>query len=88
MGIFWGANCKKPLQPSGILNLGLLTDRLEVWLGTQSPMDTIRQAAAASGLKPEQIVVHNCFLGGGFGRRSINDEMRPAILVAKEVGKP
>ncbi|HET9174784.1 MAG TPA: molybdopterin cofactor-binding domain-containing protein [Pseudolabrys sp.] len=49
---------------------------MEVWLGTQSPMGTIRQAAAASGLKPEQIVVHNCFLGGGFGRRSINDEMR------------
>src|SRR5262249_60176726 len=61
---------------------------LEVWLGTQSPMGTIRQAAAASGLKPEQIVVHDCFLGGGFGRRSINDEMRQAILVAKEGGKP
>jgi isoquinoline 1-oxidoreductase subunit beta len=66
----------------------LQSDRLEFWLGTQSPMGTIRQAAAASGLKPEQIVVHNCFLGGGFGRRSINDEMRQAILVAKEVGKP
>ena len=51
-------------------------------------MGTIRQAAAASGLKPEQIDVHNCFLGGGFGRRSINDEMRQAILVAKQVGKP
>ena len=48
----------------------------------------IRQAAAASGLKPEQINIHNCFLGGGFGRRSINDEMRQAILVAKQVGRP
>jgi isoquinoline 1-oxidoreductase beta subunit len=66
----------------------LQRDKLEVWLGSQTPMGTIRQAAAASGLKPEQIVIHNCFLGGGFGRRSINDEMRQAILVAKEVGKP
>jgi isoquinoline 1-oxidoreductase subunit beta len=66
----------------------LQPDKLEVWLGSQTPMGTIRQAAAASGLKPEQIVIHNCFLGGGFGRRSINDEMRQAILVAKEVGKP
>ena len=66
----------------------LQSDKLEVWLGSQTPMGTIRQAAAASGLKPEQIVIHNCFLGGGFGRRSINDEMRQAILVAKEVGKP
>jgi isoquinoline 1-oxidoreductase subunit beta len=66
----------------------LQPDKLEVWLGSQTPMGTLRQAAAASGLKPEQIVIHNCFLGGGFGRRSINDEMRQAILVAKEVGKP
>jgi isoquinoline 1-oxidoreductase beta subunit len=66
----------------------LQPDKLEVWLGSQTPMGTIRQAAAASGLKPEQIIIHNCFLGGGFGRRSINDEMRQAILVAKEVGKP
>jgi isoquinoline 1-oxidoreductase beta subunit len=66
----------------------LQPDKLEVWLGSQTPMGTIRQAVAASGLKPEQIVIHNCFLGGGFGRRSINDEMRQAILVAKEVGKP
>jgi len=63
-------------------------DKLEVWLGSQTPMGTIRQAAAASGLKPEQIVIHNCFLGGGFGRRSVNDEMRQAILIAKRIGKP
>jgi isoquinoline 1-oxidoreductase beta subunit len=63
-------------------------DKLEVWLGTQAPMGSIRQAVAASGLKPEQIVIHNCFLGGGFGRRTANDEMRQAILVAKQVGKP
>ena len=63
-------------------------DKLEVWLGTQAPMGSIRQAVAASGLKPEQIVIHNCFLGGGFGRRSENDEMRQAILVAKQVGTP
>ena len=63
-------------------------DKLEVWLGSQAPMNALRLAAAASGLKPEQIAIHNCFLGGGFGRRSINDEMRQAILVAKQVGKP
>jgi isoquinoline 1-oxidoreductase beta subunit len=66
----------------------LQADKLDVWLGSQTPMGSIRQAAAASGLKPEQIAIHNCFLGGGFGRRSINDEMRQAILVAKQVGKP
>ena len=68
--------------------VNLQADKLEVWLGSQTPMGSIRQAAHASGLKPEQINIHNCFLGGGFGRRSINDEMRQAILVAKQVGKP
>ncbi len=66
----------------------LKSDKLDVWLGSQTPMGSIKQAAVASGLKPEQIDIHNCFLGGGFGRRSINDEMRQAILVAKQVGKP
>jgi isoquinoline 1-oxidoreductase subunit beta len=66
----------------------LQANKLEVWLGTQAPMGTIGQAAAASGLKPEQIVIHNCFLGGGFGRRSANDEMRQAILIAKQIEKP
>jgi isoquinoline 1-oxidoreductase subunit beta len=63
-------------------------DKLDVWLGSQAPMRALQLAVAASGLKPEQIEIHNCFLGGGFGRRSINDEMRQAILVAKQVGKP
>ncbi len=76
--------CMEPLNAT----VHLQADQLEVWLGTQAPMGTIRQAAAASGLKPEQIVIHNCFLGGGFGRRSMNDEMRQAILVAKQIGKP
>ncbi len=66
----------------------LQADQLDVWLGSQSPMGSVQQAVAASGLKPEQIVIHNCFLGGGFGRRTVNDEMRQAILVAKQVGKP
>jgi len=63
-------------------------DKLEIWVGSQIPMGALRSAAATSGLKPEQITINNCFLGGGFGRRGNNDEMRQAILVAKQVGKP
>ena len=47
-----------------------------------------RLAAQTSGLKPEQCFIHNAYLGGGFGRRSRSDEMRQAILVAKDVGRP
>ena len=63
-------------------------DRLDIWVGTQIPMGALRLAAMTSGLKPEQIAIHNCFLGGGFGRRGNNDEMCQAILVAKQIGKP
>ena len=51
-------------------------------------MNALTLAAQASGLPPEQCYVHNCSLGGGFGRRSINDEMVHAILVSKAIGKP
>jgi isoquinoline 1-oxidoreductase subunit beta len=63
-------------------------DKLEIWVGSQIPMGALQLAAATSGLPPEQITIHNCFLGGGFGRRGNNDEMHQAILVAKQVGKP
>jgi isoquinoline 1-oxidoreductase beta subunit len=63
-------------------------DRVDVWMGTQSALSTLQQGAAASGLKPEQVYIHNAYLGGGFGRRSKNDEMEHAIAISKEVGKP
>jgi len=63
-------------------------DRVDVWMGTQSALSTLQQAAEASGLKENQIYVHNAYLGGGFGRRSKNDEMVQAIAVSKEVGRP
>jgi isoquinoline 1-oxidoreductase subunit beta len=63
-------------------------DRVDVWMGTQSALSTLQQAAEASGLKENQIYVHNAYLGGGFGRRSKNDEMVQAIAIAKEAGRP
>jgi isoquinoline 1-oxidoreductase beta subunit len=63
-------------------------DRVDVWLGTQNPEAALRLAAKTSGLPPERVFVHNCFLGGGFGRRAVNDELVQAVTVAKAVGKP
>ena len=71
-------NCTVQLQP----------DRLDIWMGTQAPDVTIQLAAKMVGLKPEQVYIHNCFLGGGFGRRAINDELVQALAVAKTVAKP
>jgi len=71
-------NCTAEVRP----------DRVDVWLGTQNPEAALRLAAKTSGLPPEKVFVHNCFLGGGFGRRAVNDELVQAVTVAKAVGKP
>jgi isoquinoline 1-oxidoreductase subunit beta len=44
--------------------------------------------AAALGVKPEQVLIHQVYLGGGFGRRLEADAMVPAALAAKAIGKP
>ena len=63
-------------------------DRLDVWIGTQNALLTLTTAAKAAGLSPDKVFVHNCFCGGGFGRRSLTDEMVQAIAVSKAIGKP
>jgi isoquinoline 1-oxidoreductase beta subunit len=66
----------------------LQPDRLDVWVGTQSADRTLTAAAAVAGMPPEQVYIHNTFIGGGFGRKSKNDEMVQAIQIAKVVKRP
>jgi isoquinoline 1-oxidoreductase beta subunit len=63
-------------------------DRIDVWMGTQSPESAIAFAAKAGGIDPKAVFVHNCFLGGGFGRRSVNDELIQAVEVSKALNRP
>ncbi|MGA7197221.1 xanthine dehydrogenase family protein molybdopterin-binding subunit, partial [Roseiarcus sp.] len=63
-------------------------DRVDVWMGTQSPEQAIELAAKAGGVDPKSVFVHNAFLGGGFGRRAVNDELVQAVEVSKAVGRP
>ena len=63
-------------------------DRVDVWLGTQWPEHQAQVAAKAAGMNTEQVYLHNCFLGGGFGRRGKNDELPQAVAISKAIGKP
>ena len=63
-------------------------DRVDVWCGAQNPESVLGVAAEVTGRDPEQVYVHNCFLGGGFGRRSMPDFARRAVHVALEVDAP
>jgi isoquinoline 1-oxidoreductase beta subunit len=76
-----------PLEPLNA-TVNLRSDRLDVWVGTQDAEAALGAAARASGLKPEQVHIHNAFLGGGFGRRDASDEIVQAIAIAQVVKRP
>ncbi|MQA65749.1 MAG: molybdopterin-dependent oxidoreductase [Alphaproteobacteria bacterium] len=61
---------------------------VEVWDGTQSPDRCRETVAKAIGFKVEQVTHHQCYLGGGFGRRSLADYAAEAALVAREAMRP
>ena len=62
--------------------------KLETWSGHQAPTMDQRNAAAAAGLAPEQVVVHTLPSGGSFGRRSTftGDHIAEAVHIAKAMG--
>ncbi len=64
-------------------------ERVEVWAPTQDAMTTLVTAAVAAGVANDQVTVHAMMLGGGFGRRNaVQDFVRQAVLIAKEVEQP
>jgi isoquinoline 1-oxidoreductase beta subunit len=63
-------------------------DKAEVWEGSQAPDATRNEVAKALGLKPDDITMHQCYMGGGFGRRSLGDYAAECARIAKEVRRP
>ena len=63
-------------------------DHVEVWDGSQSPDRSRAGIAKALGMKLEQVTHHQCYMGGGFGRRSLGDYAAEAAVVARAAGKP
>jgi isoquinoline 1-oxidoreductase subunit beta len=63
-------------------------DKCEIWVGTQVPVRCVSAAAQITGLAQDKIVLHNHYLGGGFGRRLENDSVDQAVKFAKQVKYP
>jgi isoquinoline 1-oxidoreductase beta subunit len=63
-------------------------DRVEVWDGSQAIDRSRITVAGMVGLSPDQVEVHQCYLGGGFGRRSLADYAGEAAQLAKAVKRP
>jgi isoquinoline 1-oxidoreductase beta subunit len=76
-----------PMEPLNAI-AHVQADRVDVWVGTQNADAALTFAAQVSGVKPENVFIHNTFSGGGFGRRLRPDEVAQAVAVAKAIGKP
>lgn len=65
------------------------TEKVEIWAPTQNGEAALAAAAAAADMHPTKVVVHKMMLGGGFGRRGVvQDFVRYAVLIAKQVPQP
>lgn len=72
-------NCTAHVTPNGV----------EIWVPTQNATAALMTAAQTAGVDPGQVVVHNTFLGGGFGRRgTAQDYVKQAVQIAKNVDRP
>jgi isoquinoline 1-oxidoreductase beta subunit len=61
----------------------------ELWLGTQVMTRVQGTVATLTGLPPDKVIVHNHYLGGGFGRRLEADMALKAVRVAQQLdGEP
>jgi isoquinoline 1-oxidoreductase subunit beta len=63
-------------------------DILHIYTGNQFATRSGAIAAGAAGIDPKFVVMHQLYLGGGFGRRLDADMTVPAVQAAKAVGKP
>lgn len=71
----------EPMNATALLHNG----RLDVWAGNQAPTQAKKDAAAISGLDPENVHIHTTLMGGGFGRRAEMDFIKQAVHVAMAV---
>ncbi len=62
--------------------------RCEVWAPTQGPGIAKEIARQITGLGSDEIVIHTTLVGGGFGRRILQDYVAEAIWCSKAAGRP
>jgi isoquinoline 1-oxidoreductase subunit beta len=63
-------------------------DSCEVWVGSQVLARAHDIVVKVTGLPPEKVLVHNHFIGGGFGRRLEVDYVEKAVRIAQKVDGP
>ena len=59
--------------------------KCEVWVPTQNGEASLAAVAEAAGLPMNQCEVYKLHLGGGFGRRAMQDYVKQAVGIAKQL---
>jgi isoquinoline 1-oxidoreductase subunit beta len=80
-------NIHAPMEPMNA-TAQLQGDIWHIYSGNQFATRSGAIAAGAAGVDPKYVVMHQMWLGGGFGRRLDADMMVPAVQAAKAVGRP
>ena len=62
--------------------------KLEIWAPSQTPQQGLQQVARTLQIAVSDITLHLPRIGGGFGRRLVNDTMVEAAWIAKVAGAP
>lgn len=73
---------------NAVARLNAAGDHVEVWEGTQDPGSSREAIAKALGFKLDQVTLHQCFMGGGFGRRTLGDYASEAAVLSRAVKRP
>jgi isoquinoline 1-oxidoreductase beta subunit len=61
---------------------------IEVWAPTQSPTRGLASVANTLGIKKDNVTIHQTRVGGGFGRRLVNDSACEAAAISKHINAP
>ena len=62
-------------------------DACAIYLGTQNVQASAGAAVYYGDFDADKVKVHGAFLGGGFGRRGIGDDVAEAVLIAQQTGR-
>ncbi|MHA6261788.1 xanthine dehydrogenase family protein molybdopterin-binding subunit [Arenibacterium sp. CAU 1754] len=80
-------NIHAPLEPMNA-TIDIRDGVYHIYAGNQFQTLVMGLVPAALGIDPSQVVMHQQYLGGGFGRRLDADYIVQAALTAREVGGP
>lgn len=73
--------CMEPMNATALWT----EEKCEVWCPTQNGESALAAAAEAAGLPIEQCDVYKIHLGGGFGRRGMNDYVSQVVSIARQI---